>query len=92
MPNDCQFQVLLDKGCIYQERHGWERPGWFVPDAVPEVIKTLSSSAFYYLFSNDLGSVTVFFSMLEATVLMCIDLKKLPPKVSVNISFGNSKV
>ena len=23
---------------MYQERHGWERPGWFVPDAVAEVI------------------------------------------------------
>lgn len=26
---------------MYQERHGWERPGWFVPDAVPEVIMVL---------------------------------------------------
>uniref|UniRef100_UPI00358DEC94 sarcosine dehydrogenase, mitochondrial n=1 Tax=Myxine glutinosa TaxID=7769 RepID=UPI00358DEC94 len=22
-------QVLLSHGCVYQERHGWERPGWF---------------------------------------------------------------
>ena len=22
-------QVLLEAGCVYQERFGWERPGWF---------------------------------------------------------------
>ena len=22
-------QVLEAQGCVYQERHGWERPGWF---------------------------------------------------------------
>lgn len=22
-------QTLLDKGCVYQQRHGFERPGWF---------------------------------------------------------------
>ncbi|XP_065313265.1 sarcosine dehydrogenase, mitochondrial-like isoform X2 [Gordionus sp. m RMFG-2023] len=25
------YQTLLDRGCVYQERHGWERPGWFDP-------------------------------------------------------------
>ena len=24
---------------MYQERHGWERPGWFIPDGVAEVSK-----------------------------------------------------
>ena len=24
---------------MYQERHGWERPGWFIPDEVAEVSK-----------------------------------------------------
>uniref|UniRef100_A0AAX7TMB1 Sarcosine dehydrogenase, mitochondrial n=1 Tax=Astatotilapia calliptera TaxID=8154 RepID=A0AAX7TMB1_ASTCA len=23
------FQVLTEQGCMFQERHGWERPGWF---------------------------------------------------------------
>ena len=23
------WQILKDAGCIFQERHGWERPGWF---------------------------------------------------------------
>ncbi|XP_028826887.1 sarcosine dehydrogenase, mitochondrial isoform X2 [Denticeps clupeoides] len=22
-------KVLQDQGCVFQERHGWERPGWF---------------------------------------------------------------
>ncbi|XP_032227351.2 sarcosine dehydrogenase, mitochondrial [Nematostella vectensis] len=30
-------QVLLDNGCVYQERHGWERPGWFKPDSKPQL-------------------------------------------------------
>lgn len=24
-------QELLRQGCVFQERHGWERPGWFNP-------------------------------------------------------------
>ena len=30
-------QVLLDQGCMFQERLGWERPGWFAVDSEPEV-------------------------------------------------------
>lgn len=37
MRRDPFHQVLLDRGCVYQERHGWERPGWFVPSEVAEV-------------------------------------------------------
>lgn len=29
MRRDALHQVLKDAGCIFQERHGWERPGWF---------------------------------------------------------------
>lgn len=37
MRKDPFYEVLLDKGCVYQERHGWERPGWFYKDGVAEV-------------------------------------------------------
>ena len=26
---DPLYEELLKFGCVYQERHGWERPGWF---------------------------------------------------------------
>ncbi|XP_076875195.1 sarcosine dehydrogenase, mitochondrial [Brachyhypopomus gauderio] len=26
---DPLHQVLQEQGCVFQERHGWERPGWF---------------------------------------------------------------
>lgn len=26
------FDALLKDGCVFQERHGWERAGWFVRD------------------------------------------------------------
>ncbi|XP_023344278.1 sarcosine dehydrogenase, mitochondrial isoform X2 [Eurytemora carolleeae] len=29
MKKDPLYQVLLEAGCVYQERFGWERPGWF---------------------------------------------------------------
>ncbi|XP_029024768.1 sarcosine dehydrogenase, mitochondrial [Betta splendens] len=29
MRRDPFHQVLLEQGCVFQERHGWERPGWF---------------------------------------------------------------
>ncbi|XP_055081701.1 sarcosine dehydrogenase, mitochondrial isoform X2 [Periophthalmus magnuspinnatus] len=32
MRRDPFHQVLTEKGCVFQERHGWERPGWFNKD------------------------------------------------------------
>jgi len=29
MKKDALHEVLTDAGCMYQERQGWERPGWF---------------------------------------------------------------
>ncbi|XP_049629706.1 sarcosine dehydrogenase, mitochondrial [Suncus etruscus] len=31
MRKDPLHQELLARGCVFQERHGWERPGWFNP-------------------------------------------------------------
>ncbi|XP_032905303.1 sarcosine dehydrogenase, mitochondrial [Amblyraja radiata] len=31
MRHDPLYQELLQQGCVFQERHGWERPGWFNP-------------------------------------------------------------
>ena len=28
---------MVSAGCVFQERHGWERPGWFAKDPVPIV-------------------------------------------------------
>ncbi|XP_077478236.1 sarcosine dehydrogenase, mitochondrial [Stigmatopora argus] len=32
MRKDPFHQVLTERGCVFQERHGWERPGWFTKD------------------------------------------------------------
>ncbi|XP_034048171.1 sarcosine dehydrogenase, mitochondrial isoform X2 [Thalassophryne amazonica] len=32
MRKDPFHQVLMEQGCVFQERHGWERPGWFSKD------------------------------------------------------------
>ncbi|NXC22204.1 SARDH protein, partial [Corythaeola cristata] len=29
---------LLRQGCVFQERHGWERPGWFSPGGAAPVL------------------------------------------------------
>ena len=29
------YDEILSAGCIYQERLGWERPGWFSDTAAP---------------------------------------------------------
>ena len=28
---------------MYQERHGWERPGWFIPDEIAAVSKVTNT-------------------------------------------------
>lgn len=39
-------QELLLQGCVFQERHGWERPGWFNPlGRAPVSIGRVSSKA-----------------------------------------------
>lgn len=30
-------QELLRQGCVFQERQGWERPGWFNPQETAQV-------------------------------------------------------
>uniref|UniRef100_A0A8C7JAL2 Sarcosine dehydrogenase, mitochondrial n=1 Tax=Oncorhynchus kisutch TaxID=8019 RepID=A0A8C7JAL2_ONCKI len=32
------FNVLTEQGCVFQERHGWERPGWFNQDGAAPVL------------------------------------------------------
>ncbi|XP_035039805.2 sarcosine dehydrogenase, mitochondrial [Hippoglossus stenolepis] len=38
MRKDPFHQVLMEQGCVFQERHGWERPGWFNKDG-PATVK-----------------------------------------------------
>ncbi|XP_029371492.1 sarcosine dehydrogenase, mitochondrial isoform X1 [Echeneis naucrates] len=37
MRKDPFHQVLMEQGCVFQERHGWERPGWFNKDGLAPV-------------------------------------------------------
>nr|XP_027797943.1 sarcosine dehydrogenase, mitochondrial [Marmota flaviventris] len=37
MRTDALHQELLEQGCVFQERHGWERPGWFSPQGTAPV-------------------------------------------------------
>uniref|UniRef100_A0A8C1ZLP1 Sarcosine dehydrogenase n=1 Tax=Cyprinus carpio TaxID=7962 RepID=A0A8C1ZLP1_CYPCA len=38
MRKDPFHQVLQEHGCVFQERHGWERPGWFSRDGHAPVL------------------------------------------------------
>lgn len=38
MRKDPFHQVLQEHGCVFQERHGWERPGWFNRDGAAPVL------------------------------------------------------
>uniref|UniRef100_A0A8D1BPV3 Sarcosine dehydrogenase n=1 Tax=Sus scrofa TaxID=9823 RepID=A0A8D1BPV3_PIG len=38
MRRDPLHEELLARGCVFQERHGWERPGWFSPQGPAPVL------------------------------------------------------
>uniref|UniRef100_A0A8D2NAY0 Sarcosine dehydrogenase, mitochondrial n=1 Tax=Zonotrichia albicollis TaxID=44394 RepID=A0A8D2NAY0_ZONAL len=38
MRKDPLHEELLQQGCVFQERHGWERPGWFSPGGAAPVL------------------------------------------------------
>lgn len=38
MRRDPLHEELLARGCVFQERHGWERPGWFHPGGAAPVL------------------------------------------------------
>uniref|UniRef100_A0A8B9QYS2 Sarcosine dehydrogenase n=1 Tax=Anas platyrhynchos TaxID=8839 RepID=A0A8B9QYS2_ANAPL len=38
MRKDPLHEELLRQGCVFQERHGWERPGWFSPKGAAPVL------------------------------------------------------
>uniref|UniRef100_A0A8C6WUK0 Sarcosine dehydrogenase n=1 Tax=Neogobius melanostomus TaxID=47308 RepID=A0A8C6WUK0_9GOBI len=37
MRRDPFHKALTEQGCVFQERHGWERPGWFNKDGAAPV-------------------------------------------------------
>ncbi|XP_032993202.1 sarcosine dehydrogenase, mitochondrial isoform X2 [Lacerta agilis] len=39
MRKDPLYEELLQQGCVFQERHGWERPGWFHPKSEAPVLE-----------------------------------------------------
>ncbi|XP_020837604.1 sarcosine dehydrogenase, mitochondrial isoform X2 [Phascolarctos cinereus] len=39
MRRDPLYEELLQQGCVFQERHGWERPGWFNPQGPAPIEK-----------------------------------------------------
>ncbi|XP_010371080.1 sarcosine dehydrogenase, mitochondrial isoform X3 [Rhinopithecus roxellana] len=39
MRRDPLHEELLGQGCVFQERHGWERPGWFHPQGPAPVLE-----------------------------------------------------
>ncbi|XP_072488982.1 sarcosine dehydrogenase, mitochondrial isoform X2 [Notamacropus eugenii] len=39
MRRDPLHEELLQQGCVFQERHGWERPGWFHPQGPAPIQK-----------------------------------------------------
>ncbi|XP_057317314.1 sarcosine dehydrogenase, mitochondrial-like [Hydractinia symbiolongicarpus] len=38
MRKDPFHEVLAEAGCFFQERHGWERPGWFSKTEKPKLL------------------------------------------------------
>ncbi|XP_025779451.1 sarcosine dehydrogenase, mitochondrial [Puma concolor] len=39
MRTDPLHEELLAQGCVFQERQGWERPGWFTPKGTAPVLR-----------------------------------------------------
>ncbi|XP_071948370.1 sarcosine dehydrogenase, mitochondrial-like [Antedon mediterranea] len=48
---DALHKVLEDAGCLYQERHGWERPGWFNLES-PAPLKPYDYYGYYGIEAN----------------------------------------
>ncbi|XP_062269284.1 sarcosine dehydrogenase, mitochondrial [Platichthys flesus] len=51
MRKDPFHQVLTEQGCVFQERHGWERPGWFNKDG-PAPVKDYDYYGAYDIQTN----------------------------------------
>lgn len=54
-------QVLEDKGCVFQERHGWERPGWFNSQPTPTM-----TYDWYGAYENPLNTDDLYKNLLTA--------------------------
>uniref|UniRef100_A0A1A8PTX8 Sarcosine dehydrogenase, mitochondrial n=3 Tax=Nothobranchius TaxID=28779 RepID=A0A1A8PTX8_9TELE len=51
MRKDPFHQILTEEGCVFQERHGWERPGWFNRDG-PAPVKDYDYYGAYGIRTN----------------------------------------
>ncbi|MED6248055.1 hypothetical protein ATANTOWER_025201 [Ataeniobius toweri] len=52
MRKDPFHEVLTEQGCVFQERHGWERPGWFNKDR-PAPVKGYDYYGAYNMRNNE---------------------------------------
>uniref|UniRef100_A0A3Q2PCC1 Sarcosine dehydrogenase, mitochondrial n=1 Tax=Fundulus heteroclitus TaxID=8078 RepID=A0A3Q2PCC1_FUNHE len=52
MRKDPFHEVLTKEGCVFQERHGWERPGWFNKDG-PAPVKDYDYYGAYNIKKNE---------------------------------------
>lgn len=53
--------LLEQAGCVFQERHGWERPGWFSPSG-PAVLQAYD---WYGAYGHQLNADQTYFQRLK---------------------------
>jgi len=53
--------LLEQAGCVFQERHGWERPGWFSPSG-PSVLQPYD---WYGAYGHQLNTDQTYFQRLK---------------------------
>nr|CAG4651589.1 EOG090X014D [Triops cancriformis] len=61
MIRDPLHDVLAEQGCIFQQRHGWERPGWFSTNG-PAVIQQYD---WYGAYGHSLGQNQTYVNRLK---------------------------
>ena len=52
------YQVLKDKGAVYEDVYGWERPYWYATDGVEQKhIESFRRSALFDIIANEVGGM-----------------------------------
>jgi dimethylglycine dehydrogenase len=76
------YQTLKDKGAVYEDVYGWERPYWYALDGVEQKhIKSFRRSAFFYIIGDEVRGMRAHAGIADLTAFAKIEIRGVDAEV-----------
>jgi dimethylglycine dehydrogenase len=76
------YQTLKDKGAVYEDVYGWERPYWYALDGVEQKhIESFRRSAFFYIIGDEVRGMRAHAGIADLTAFAKIEIRGVDAEV-----------